>query len=217
MKDEKINIVSKNQLQRFPIYLDLLKKMKSDGHTNVSSQIMANYLGLSEEAVKKDFALVSRNPGKPNTGRDIQELIEDFESFLGYNDATTAVLVGVGHLGRAFLNYEGFKEYGIRILAAFDINPYIIDLKVNGIQIFPNEKMENLIPRLNAHIGIITAPETRAQEIADMLVKSGIKAIWNFAPVHLVLPEDIILQNVNLASSLAVLSHELTQKYKKEG
>ena len=217
MKDEKVNVVSKNQLQRFPVYLELLKRMKNEGQTNVSSLTMAGYLGLSEEAVKKDFALVSHNPGRPNTGRDIVELIEDLESFLGYNDATSAVLVGVGHLGRAFLNYAGFSEYGIKILAAFDNNPYIIDQKINGIQVFPVDKMENLIPRLNAHIGIISVPENHAQAIADLLVKCGIKTIWNFAPAHLLLPEDIIIQNVNLASSLAVLSHELTQKYKKEG
>lgn len=217
MKDEKINVVSKNQLQRFPIYLELLRKMKNDGQVCVSSQTMANFLSLSEEAVKKDFALVSRNPGRPNTGRDIGELIEDLESFLGYNDATSAVLIGVGHLGRAFLNYAGFSEYGIKILAAFDNNPYVIDQKINEIQVFPVDKMANLIPRLNAHIGIITVPEDHAQAVADLLVKCGIKAIWNFAPAHLILPEDIIIQNVNLASSLAVLSHELTQRYKKEG
>jgi redox-sensing transcriptional repressor len=211
MKNENNSFVSKNQLQRFPVYIDLLKKMNGEGRLNVSSQIMADYLKLSEETVKKDFALVSRNPGKPNTGWPIQELIEALKSFLGYNDATNAVLVGVGHLGRAFLNYEGFKECGIKIVASFDSNPYIVDLKVNGIQIFSIEKMESTIPRLNAHIGIITVPESEAQEIANTLIKSGVKAIWNFAPIHLILPDNIIIQNVNLASSLAILSYELNR------
>ena len=148
---------------------------------------------------------------KDENGNIIIE-IDDLEKFLGYNDTTSAVLVGVGHLGRALLAYQGFEHYGLNILTAFDVNPAIIDTEFAGKKIFDLQKMQSLIPRLNVHIGIITVPEEQAQAVCDLLVQSGVKAIWNFAPVHLNVPKEIIVQNVNMASSLAILSHQLKEK-----
>ena len=162
--------------------------------------------------MRKDLAVISSHEGIPRLGRKIDTLILDLEKFLGYDDTNSAVLVGVGHLGRALLSYKGFENYGLNILTAFDVNPAVVGTEIATKKVFNIDKIESLVPRLNAHIGIITVPEEQAQIVCDLLVKSGIKAIWNFAPIHLKVPHSIIVQNVNMASSLAVLSHQLKEK-----
>lgn len=204
--------ISKNQLRRLPIYLTFLKKLEEEGVEFVSAQKIAMALNLNEELVRKDIALISSNEGVPKVGRKTHLLISDLEKYLGYNDTTSAVLVGVGHLGKALLSYKGFESYGLDILTAFDINPEIVGSEIANKKIFGMEKLKSLIPRLNAHIGIIAVPVECAQSVCDLLIESGIKAIWNFAPIHLKVDKSIIVQNVNMASSLAILSHQLKEK-----
>ena len=198
---------SLNQLGRYPIYLKLLKELHEGGVEIVSSPLIASRLGYSEEQVRKDLQNVSSEAGRPKKGRDIKLLIEDIETFLGYRDSTSAILIGVGHLGSALLNFPAFSEMGLEILAGFDSDPSLLWKRVGGKEIFP---------RLNAHIAILTVPAKVAQEVALLAVDGGAKAIWNFAPAHLDLPPDIVVENVNLASSLAVLSHRLNIALAKE-
>ena len=120
-----------------------------------------------------------------------------------------AVLVGVGSLGTALLGYKGFKDYGLEIIKAFDKNESIIGNKIKGIEISELSNIKETIKENNVRIGIITVPAQYAQEVADTLVESGVKAIWNFAPTRITVPEGILIQNENMASSLAVLSRHL--------
>ena len=214
MEEEKY--VSIKQLERFPIYLKYLISMRDYGISNISSPIVAKALGFSEEQVRKDLQIVSKCEGKPKSGRDINELIKDIENFLGYNNTSDAIIVGVGHLGEAFMRYGGFSSFGLNILAGFDVDESKIGQEINGKKVFDVKRIENLVPRLNVHIAIITTPSEVSQSIVDTLVASGIKAIWNFAPVHLNVPKEVVLENVNLASSLAILSHKLKLKLEKE-
>ncbi len=200
-------VVSKNQLRRLPMYLNYLITKEHKGDLSISSTKMALDLKLTEEQVRKDIALVSSKSGVPGKGRDIKDLITDIKDFLGYNDIDSAVLVGCGKLGQALLDYPGFDYYGLKIIAGFDSNEQIIDNK----KIFPLDKLENLISRMHVHIGIICVPVQYAQETCDMLVKSGVLAIWNFAPVHLKVKEGIIVQNENMGASLAILSTKLQE------
>ena len=207
---------SKNQLQRYPVYLKFFKTLLEEGKTSVSSPYIAKCLGYSEEQIRKDLQAVSKEPGVPKKGRDLERLVETIEKFLGYRDSTTAVLVGAGHLGQALLSYPNFAEMGLSIVAAFDSDPALCGRKVGGKEVFPIEKLPNLLLRLNAHIAIITVPATSAQEVADTVIAAGARAIWNFAPIHLNVPEGVVVENVNLASSLAVLSHRLNEMLSKE-
>ena len=209
---DKIKTVTIKQLGRYPVYLRFLKSQRDLGSKTTSAPIIAKGLGFNEEKVRKDLQVVATSNGKPKSGRDINEIIEDIETFLGYNDVNDAVIVGVGHLGQAFLNYKGFSEFGLNILVGFDNDKDKVDTEINGKRIYSIYKMENLIPRLNVHIAILTVPNDVAQEITDKLINAGIKAIWNFVPVHLEVPKDVVVENVNLASSLAVLSHKLKDK-----
>lgn len=207
---------SKNQLERYPVYLKYFKELVEQGDVNVSSPKVAAKLGYSEEQVRKDLQAISTEAGRPKKGRDLAQLIDDLENFLGYKDSTSALLVGVGHLGTALLNFPAFEEMGLKILAGFD-NDVVKQGKLpNGKEVFPLEKLPDLIKRLGVNIVILTVPASVAQEVADLAIKGGAKALWNFAPTHIEVPDDIVIQSVNLASSLAVLSHRLSLQIKKE-
>ncbi len=204
--------ISKQALLRLPYYLNYLKLLQKEGTTVVSAPKIAAALALNEVQVRKDIALVSSCAGKPKTGFQVDLLIHDLESFLGYDNVDEAVLIGAGQLGRSLLGYKGFADYGLQIVAAFDRDPTLFDLRFDGEQrIFPMEKLEDLCRRLRVHIGIICVPPKSAQDVCDRLVACGIRAVWNFAPTHLTVPDGVLLQNENMASSLAVLSAHLKQ------
>lgn len=207
---------SKNQLQRYPIYLKYFKELAQAGEETISSPKIAKELGYSEEQIRKDLQAVSDEPGRPKKGRSLAKLIETLASFLGYRDSTTAVVIGAGHLGGALLNYPNFQEMGLSILAGFDIDPALVGTTIGGKPIFSLDKLNDLLPRLNAHIAIIAVPAPAAQEVVDLAIAHGALAIWNFAPTHINVPERIVIENVNLASSLAVLSHRLNQEFVQE-
>ena len=207
---------SMNQLERYPVYLKYFKELQEKGEETISSPRIAAKLGYSEEQVRKDLQNVSLEPGRPKKGRSVRQLVNDIESFLGYRDSTSAVLIGVGHMGGALMNFPAFREMGLEILAGFDSNPEKIGHKVGEKEVYPISRLGDLIPRLNAHIAIICVPASQAQQVADEAIKAGAKALWNFAPTHLDVPVNIVVENVNLASSLAVLSHKLNIALAKE-
>ncbi len=196
--------ISKSTLRRLPAYLRYLKSLDKTPE-NISATAIAEALALNEVQVRKDLASVSSG-GKPKTGYKTVSLIDDLENFLGYADVNDAVIVGAGKLGRALMEYEGFRQYGFNIVAGFDNDESVIS---EENRIFHIDRLENLCKRLNVKIGIITVPEKAAQEICDRLVDCGILAVWNFAPVFLKAPENILVHNENMASSLAVLSNYL--------
>lgn len=207
--------VSRQTLQRLPDYLNCLKSLQQSGILTVSAKTVAETLGLGEIQVRKDLASVSTG-GKPKIGYVTKDLIKDLEDYLGYHDSHDAVLVGAGKLGRALLSYEGFKEYGLNIVAAFDTKGYEADNDDTSSIVLPISSLSDLCRRLQIRIGIITVPADCAQEICDTLVKSGVLAIWNFAPTHLHVPENILVKNENMASSLALLSQHLSKKMMSE-
>ncbi|MGF7141780.1 redox-sensing transcriptional repressor [Anaerotaenia torta] len=206
--------ISSQALRRLPVYLRLLKALPEAGETggaNISATMIAHELKLNDVQVRKDLALVSQG-GRPRTGYEIKRLIADIEHCLGYDNADSAVIVGAGNLGLALLSYEGFEEYGLDIVAAFDRRESRLGSVRSGKQIYALEKLPGLCSRMKINIGIITVEAEEAQSTCDLLVESGVSAVWNFAPVHLTVPEHVLVQNENLAGSLAVLSKQLAKK-----
>ena len=187
--------VSRNQLMRMPIYRNYLQDKLKKGILEISAPTMARELKLNEEKVRKDISLVSSQEGKPRQGRDVELLIKDIEEFIGYNTRTNAVLVGVGHLGSALLAYQGFSEYGIDICMAFDANPERDGEVVAGKRVYYTKNMSMLCRIMDIKIAIITVPSQYAQSVCDVLVEAGVKAIWNFAPTHLIVPSDVVVYN----------------------
>ena len=153
---------------------------------------------------------MSSEPGRPRLGFLISRLIVDIEKFLGYDNLSDAVIVGAGGLGRAFLGYEGFKNNGLNVVAAFDISEKLVGTEVAGKKILPISKLGEFVAEHKIRIGIITVPKVAAQDVLNKMVEAGIKAIWNFAPAPLRVPsKDIILKTEDLAASLAMLAGKL--------
>ena len=202
--------ISKSVLKRLPGYLAYLKNMPEDAPAHISATALAAALGMGEVQVRKDLALVS-DGGRPKIGYLRSALVEDIEQFLGYDNTTDAILVGAGKLGCALLGYEGFAEYGLNILAAFDRTPHE---DPSGKPVLPMEKLQSFCKRNKILMGIITVPAAHAQEVANMMIECGVKAIWNFAPAHLDAPPNILIQNQNMATNLAVLSMHLQAQMK---
>ena len=199
--------ISKATLGRLPSYLEFLRNLPPDKVPYISATAIAKHLGLGEVQVRKDLAAVS-GAGKPKLGYVTAELVEKLEDFLGCNQLTSAVLVGAGKLGRALLQYDEFEKYGVKISAAFDSNERAISLG-SKTEILPINQFEYFCKTQNIKLGIITVGEGSAQAVCDQMVKSGITAIWNFAPCKLNVPVGILLQNENLALSLAHLNNQL--------
>ena len=204
--------ISKSVLKRLPGYLAYLKNMPENSSPHISATALANALGMGEVQVRKDLAMVS-DGGRPKIGYLRESLIDDIEQFLGYDNTTDAVLIGAGKLGQALMGYKGFDEYGLNILAAFDANPQR-DHTDEGKPIYHIDKLAHFCRNHKVLMGIITVPAENAQQVADQLIAGGIKAIWNFAPTHLDVPQGILVQTENMATSLAVLSVHLQAQIK---
>lgn len=204
--------ISKAVLKRLPGYLNYLKSIPDNASPYISATSLAAALGMGEVQVRKDLAMVS-DGGRPKVGYLRENLIDDISQFLGYDNTTDAILVGAGKLGQALLGYIGFEAYGLNILAAFDEMPQS-DFTDDGKSIYTMDKLESFCRNNKVLMGIITVPAQFAQQVCDQLIVCGIKAIWNFAPVHLDVPSNILVQNENMATSLAVLSMHLQAQIK---
>ena len=209
--------VSRQTIKRLPQYLNYLKSMEKQGMEYISAPTVAEALRLNEVQVRKDLASVSTRPGKPKKGFLVRTLVRDLEEYWVGSDLHEAVLIGAGRLGSAFLcDEENFRQHGMKILAGFDVNPAVIGASIGGKTVFSMERLENLCGRLGARIGILTVPSDSAQEACDALVAAGIRGIWNFAPVHLLVPDTVIVQNETLALPLSVLAGRVSEMLKKE-
>ena len=199
--------IPKATLGRIPIYLKYLKELPKEAGPMISATKISRGVLLGEVQVRKDLALISGR-GKPRTGYERNKLICDLENCLGSDSLTNAVLIGAGKLGRALLDYDGFEEFGVRILAGFDCNEKVLQIgKSNAV--LPIKELESFCYENNIKIGIITVGQGSAQEVCDKLVSCGIKAIWNFAPCSLSVPPTVLLKQEKLALSLAHLNSQL--------
>lgn len=203
--------ISKSALRRLPVYLQYLKSLPEVSTSNISATMLAAALGLGEVQVRKDLALVSSS-GRPKIGYNIKDLILELENFLGYNNVNDAVIIGAGKLGKALLEFKGFEQYGLNIVAAFDADDNKVGQTDEAKNIFPISEFSHLCSRLKIHIGIITVPAESAQDVCNQMIQNGILAIWNFAPTHLDVPPNILVHNENMAASLAVLSNHLKEQ-----
>lgn len=211
MNESKPNQLPLPTIRRYPIYLRAIKAKIAGGDLTVSSAVLAEELGLDPVLTRKDLAM-SGVSGKPRRGYPAKELCEAINRALGWDNATDAVLVGVGSLGHALLGYSGFEEQNLSIAAAFDCNPAIIGSTIHGVKVRPMTDLSRIVGRLKTKLAILTVPTAAAQVCADDLISAGIKGIWNFSPIQIDVPDGVIVQNVDLAQSLAVLSHVIANR-----
>ena len=197
-------------VRRLPAYLHILRQLARSGEKFVSSAFLAEKLNIEPILVRKDFEL-TRVAGTPRVGYSVSELIASIEDFLGWGEDLDAILVGVGQLGASILGYRELMDFRLRILAGFDSDPEKVGTAVHGVPVFAVTRLEELLGRLRARLAILTVPSADAQKIADLLVSSGIRGIWNYTSENIVVPADVITQKEDLASGLAVLCVKMSR------
>lgn len=209
-----VPLIPQPSLRRLPQYHHYLVELESKGISRVSCSTIGRALNSVPVQVRKDLHYTGI-VGKPRTGYPVTELIQTIERFLGWNNVNAAFLVGAGNLGSALLGHERFSKFGLQIVAAFDTDQAKIGQWIHDRMVLPLNRLRDLAPRMNIHLGIITTPAEAAQAVADEMVKGGIQAIWSFAPVRLKVPDHIIVHIEDLYSSLASLSWKLAERMRE--
>ncbi len=198
-------------LRRLPWYLAYVKLLKNQGESYVSSTQIAKKINVSPTQIAKDLSYVNIS-GKTRVGYEIDQLIDVLEEFLGFRSSHKAVLFGVGSLGAALLADSGLEQYGLKILAGFDIKDDIVNTKINNIPVYhADEFIERNRKTIKAEIGVLTVPADIAQQTADYLIEGGVRGIWNFTPFRIRVPEGVVLQNTSIYAHLAVMFNRLKQ------
>ncbi len=201
-------------LRRLPWYLSNAKLMREKGEKYVSSTQISKQINIDASQIAKDLSYVDI-AGRTRVGYDIDLLIQVLEDFLGFNNMHKAYLFGVGSLGGALLRDSGLSHFGLQIVGAFDVNPDLVGTKINGIPIYHSDDFEKRMKLDGVNIGVLTVPIAIAQEISDKMIAGGIKAIWNFTPFRIRVPENIVVQNTSLYAHLAVMFNRLNETIKK--
>jgi redox-sensing transcriptional repressor len=200
--------VSEPTLKRLPLYHRFLKEWQAADRQTVSCTDIGLDLDLDPTQVRKDLEAVGI-VGRPRIGYVPTNVIEELERFLGWKNVNDAFLVGAGSMGSALLGYHKFEQCGLKIVAAFDLDPSKIGTRIHGKHVLLMSKLPDLARRMHILIGIVTVPAAEAQAVADLMVAGGIRAIWNFAPMRLRVPGQVIVHNEDLYCSLASLSQKL--------
>ena len=204
----KIEKVPEPTLRRLPWYLSVCRLLKAQGETFVSSTRLSKETNIVASQIAKDLSFVDI-VGRTRVGYEIDNLLEVLEAFLGFTSIHKAFLFGAGRLGGALLNDSGLKQFGLEIVAAFDSNPRLVGHSISGIPVYHISDLEKIIRRHPVKIGILTVPINNAQEAADKMVVWGIKAIWNFTPLRIRVPDDIVVQNTSLYAHLSLMFNRL--------
>lgn len=197
-------------IRRLPWYLSNSKLLKQKGELFVSSTQLAKETGIDSSQIAKDLSYVNIS-GRTRVGYEIDTLIKVLEDFLGFVGIHKAILFGAGSLGAALLDDSGLSHFGLEIAAAFDVNPNLVGQKVNGIPIYHTDDFLKKVKSYDVNIGILTVPIEIAQCITDTMIEGGIKAIWNFTPFRIRVPENIVVQNTSLYAHLALMFNRLKE------
>lgn len=196
--------ISDLTLRRFPKYIYVLRSLQRKGQEYTSASELSRFLEIHHTQIRKDLALTGVR-GIPKRGHQVEALLKACVEFLDWDQLTDACLIGVGSMGKALLNYEGFNNAGLQIVAAFDSDSEKVDQRINNVKVYSSEKLKDVIAILEIKIAIITTPAKFSQKIADDIIEAGIKGIWNFTPKKLVVPDEVIVENMDIYPALAAL------------
>lgn len=196
-------------IRRLPSYLNIIKLADARGDQNISGTNIADELQLEAIQVRKDLALTGA-VGTPKRGYSVKELIFSIERFLGWNIQTDAVVIGAGCLGAALMGYEGFRTNGLKISLALDNAKDRVGATIHGVPVHHIDEAEKLIQQQNIKVAILAVPSEKAQQVANILVKAGIKGIWNFTNTKITIPDDVCVWKEDLSSGYAMLSYMMS-------
>lgn len=193
---------------RLPIYLRALQRLAEQGIHNTSSQELGDMIGISAAQIRKDISQFGEF-GKQGTGYSIPFLIERLQAIMKVNRVWDVIVVGMGDIGHALARYNGFVNRGFNVTMLFDNDPSKIGQKVNNLEIYSLGTMVEKVKQNKIKVAMLTVPASAAQDVAEQLVKAGVKAILNYAPIHLSLPKDVRVQHIDPATHLQRMTYYL--------
>ncbi|NLI92103.1 MAG: redox-sensing transcriptional repressor Rex [Peptococcaceae bacterium] len=209
MKEKKK--ISNSVIKRMPRYYRYLSTLKQMGISRVSSKDLSTRMGITSSQVRQDFFSFGGN-GLQGYGYDVEFLHGEIHKILGLDNIHPVIIIGAGSLGHALAKHTDFAKSGFKVVGVFDIKPELIGEKINDIEIMHLESLPEFIQNNPVDIAVLTVPENYAVEVAKMVTGLGIKALWNFSPVELNTPEDIIVENIHMIDSLIVLGYNLNER-----
>ena len=208
IKNISRELIPEPTLRRLPRYLAYVNLLRANNVEYVSSTQISKELNVDASQIAKDLSFLNIK-GKTRIGYEVKNLERELQDFLGFKEVHNAIIMGVGSLGAALLQDSGLAYYGLNIVAGFDVNPNIIGTSICNVPILDIKELSYIRKNLNAEIGIVAVPVDKAQEVADLMIKSGIKALWNFTPFRIRVEEGIVNQNTSIYSHLAVMYNRL--------
>ncbi len=207
--DEKV--ISQAVIGRLPRYYRYLGDLKDEGVERISSQELSRRMNVTASQIRQDFNNFG-GFGQQGYGYNVDYLYNEIGKILGLNEEHNLIIVGAGNLGRALTNYSNYENRGFHFMGLFDKNPEFVGKKIGSLEIMPMDKIEDFIIDNGIDIVVIAIPKAGAVQVADRVVKIGVKAIWNFAHVDLNVPDDVVVENVHLSDSLMKLSYNLASR-----
>lgn len=208
---EKNKNISMAVIKRLPKYYRYLGELMQNDVDRISSKELGEKIGFTASQIRQDLNCFG-DFGQQGYGYNVTELYNQIKSILGLDRGYKAALVGAGNIGQAVSNYSRFENLGFRISAIFDANPKLIGMRIRDVEIKDIDEMNDVLEQEKIEIGIICVPRKNAQKVADDLIKGGVRGIWNFAPVDLVVPDHVKVENVHLSESLLTLIYLLNDQ-----
>ena len=203
--------ISDPVIRRLPAYYRYLRELEREGTEQISSQDLGERMQLTPSQIRQDINSFG-GVGRQGYGYNVHTLKEHIRQLMGLDREHPMVILGAGRMGLAVANYTNFSREGFRTVAFFDRNPDLICPSAEKFPVFPAEELEERLPGMNAEIGVLAVPAAAAQDLLDRLYALGIRAIWNFAPVDLQAPQDMVVVNVHLSDSLHILSYQIRNR-----
>lgn len=204
-------ILPEPTLRRLPWYLAYVNLLNAKNIEYVSSTQIAKEINVDASQIAKDLSFLNIK-GKTRIGYEVKSLARELEDFLGFKREHNTFMMGVGSLGAALIQDSGLSQYGLNIVAGFDVNPLRIGTSICGVPIFHVSELAKRHQEFNAEIGVLAVPVENAQEATDIMIEGGIKAIWNFTPYRIKAPENIVIQNTSIYAHLAVMYNRMGAK-----
>ena len=203
--------VSMMVIRRLPKYHRYLHELIGKGIYFISSEELGRRTGFTAVQVRQDLSNFG-GFGRPGRGYNVEGLYVEICKILNINNSKNAVIIGAGNIGQAIANYTDFDRVGFKIKGLFDINQKVVGLRIKNIEIQDIDNLPNFLKKNKVQIGVISVPANNAQSICDLLISNGIKGIWNFAPVDLTAPENVVIENVHLSEILLALIFQMNSK-----
>jgi redox-sensing transcriptional repressor len=206
--NENRMILPEPTIRRLPWYLSYVRMLDNQHVEYVSSTQISKELNVQSSQIAKDLSFLNIR-GKTRIGYEVKSLITELEDFLGFNEHHDAVVIGTGSLGTALMQDHGLMHYGLNIVAGFDVRSEVIGKRIGGVPIYEISQLEAWQRENGVSIAIITVPVERAQETADLAIASGMTALWNFTPIRIKAPEDVVITNTSIYAHLAIIYNRM--------